>query len=180
MRSTQSARTGGGEWPRDYGNRLQRQWSRWEWQVLFGLMISQKYSADPPFVDILSNVLSVRTIKSIPGEFSFYGVNLTFLLIIIVLSIICLNILFIGISITIYRSIFWRTFSFFTSFFLLKNEKEKRAFVYCQPRPDPPHRHSHQLGSCVVAVPLVRDSEETFVWESERKGTRNDIRDLAK
>ena len=52
-------------------------------------MISQKYSsADPPFDDTLSNVVSVRTIKSIPGEFSFYGVNLTFLLIIIVLSII--------------------------------------------------------------------------------------------
>ena len=52
-----------------------------------------------------SNVVSVRTIKSIPEEFSVYGVNLTFLLIIIVLSILCLNILIISISITIFRSV---------------------------------------------------------------------------
>ena len=62
------------------------------------------YIADPPAVT-MTNVVMVRPVKSNPEEFSFAGVNLTFLLVIIVLSILCLNVLIIGITVTICRLI---------------------------------------------------------------------------
>ena len=59
------------------------------------------YISDPPFVD--TNIVIARPVKSNPEEFSFAGVNLTFLLVIIVLSILCLNVLIIGITVIICR-----------------------------------------------------------------------------
>ena len=55
--------------------------------------------ADSPVDDMMANVEMVRPVKSIPEELSFAGMNLTFLLIIIV----CLNVLIIGISVIICR-----------------------------------------------------------------------------
>ena len=51
----------------------------------------------------MTNVVIARPVKSNPEELSFAGVNLTFLLVIIVLSILCLNILIIGITVIICR-----------------------------------------------------------------------------
>ena len=58
--------------------------------------------ADPPVIP-MTNVVIARPVKSNPEEFSFAGVNLTFLLVIIVLSILCLNVLIIGITVIICR-----------------------------------------------------------------------------
>ena len=111
---------------------------------------------------MLSNVLTIRTIKSTPEEFSFYGVNLTFLLIIIVLSILCLNIIIIGISVTSYRSVFKRTI--FLKNFCPKRMKKRREPLYiASPVLIPLTSTSSELGSCEGAEPLVRDTEETFV-----------------
>ena len=59
------------------------------------------YISDPPFVD--TNVLIAKPVKSNPKEFSFGSINFTFLLVIIVLSILCLNVLIIGITVIICR-----------------------------------------------------------------------------
>ena len=48
-------------------------------------------------------VVKARQVKNNLEEFSFAGVNLTFLLVIIVLSIICLNVLIIGITVIVCR-----------------------------------------------------------------------------
>ena len=95
---------GGGEWTPDMGNRLQRQWSRSTVPVTSFCNVSHTLThiADPPLVD-LTNVVRMRSVKGYTEEFSFAGVNLIFLLIIIVLSILCLNFLIIGISVIIWR-----------------------------------------------------------------------------
>ena len=61
--------------------------------------------ADPPIVVTMTNVAREWPVKSNPEaeEFSFSGVNLTFLLVIIVLSILCLNVLIIGMTVIIWR-----------------------------------------------------------------------------
>ena len=58
--------------------------------------------ADSPLVDMMT-VEMVSPVKSPHEELAFAGVNLTFLLVIIVLSIVCLNVLIIGVSIIICR-----------------------------------------------------------------------------
>ena len=100
---------GGGEWTPDMGNRLQRQWSRSTVPVTSFCNVSHTLThiADPPLVD-LTNVVRMRSVKGYTEEFSFAGVNLIFLLIIIVLSILCLNFLIIGISVVIWRWKFLR------------------------------------------------------------------------
>ena len=72
------------------------------------------YIADPPFVDIIINVLRARPVKSNPEELSFSEVNLSFLLVIIVLSILCLSLLIIGITVIICRWIFHRKCTVFS------------------------------------------------------------------
>ena len=65
------------------------------------LLIAVVSIADPPLVDMMTR--RTRPVKSPPEEFSLAEVNLTFLLVIIVLSIVCLNFLIIGISVIICR-----------------------------------------------------------------------------
>ena len=70
--------------------------------VYLRLTHNQSYCiSDPPFVD--TNVLIARPVKSNHEDFSFASINLTFLLVIIVLSILCLNVLIIGITVIICR-----------------------------------------------------------------------------
>ena len=45
----------------------------------------------------------LRPVENNPKEFTFAQVNLTILLVIIVLSVLCLNVLFIGIAVIICR-----------------------------------------------------------------------------
>ena len=65
------------------------------------LIFERSYYILDSYVD--SDVLMAIPVKSNPKEFSFVGVNLTFLLVIIVLSILCLNVLIIGITVIICR-----------------------------------------------------------------------------
>ena len=58
--------------------------------------------ADPPCIT-MTNVVMARPVKSTSEEVTFAGVNLSFLLVIIVLSILCLNVLIIGITVIICR-----------------------------------------------------------------------------
>ena len=55
------------------------------------LIFARSYYILDSYVD--SNVLMALPVKSNPKEFSFAGVSLTLLLVIIVLSILCLNVL---------------------------------------------------------------------------------------
>ena len=73
---------------------------------------------------MMTNVVRVRSSKS-TEEFSFAGVNLTFLLVTIVLSILCINFLIIGISVIIWRWRFWSAICL-ESLIFPKNEKEKK------------------------------------------------------
>ena len=96
---------GGREWTPDMGHRLQRQWSRSTLPSLCNISHTPTPIADPPLVDMITNVVRVRSVKGNTEEFSFAGVHLTFLLISIVLIILCINFLIIGISVIIWR---WR------------------------------------------------------------------------
>ena len=81
--------------------------------------------ADPPLVDMINDGQCCEGTVSTTEEFSFAGVNLTFLLVIIVLSILCINFLVIGISIIIWRWRIFRQYLYRKSCFQ-KNEKEKK------------------------------------------------------
>ena len=98
------------------------------------LIFERSYYILDSYVD--SDVLMAIPVKSNPKEFSFVGVNLTFLLVIIVLSILCLNVLIIGITVIICR---WKIFVGSNyrvlngTFLHKKTEKEERACVYSEP-----------------------------------------------
>ena len=81
--------------------------------------------ADPPVIP-MTNVVIARPVKSNPEEFSFAGVNLTFLLVIIVLSILCLNVLIIGITVIICRWTFVVRNYCLSKYFVSKTEKERQ------------------------------------------------------
>ena len=144
--------------------------------------------ADPPVIP-MTNVVIARPVKSNPEELSFAGVNLTFLLVIIVLSILCLNILIIGITVIICRWIIFAVnyYLVLIGTFYIKRLKKRKEPVYIPSQPCSSRRGECSSEGSILrsARDLTRDSElgsegaetlikkqdldETFVWDKVEK-----------